>query len=225
MADMYGRVQQDGAGRVQDGSSAQWRMLRGGEGVVVPWVQALILEGLGFSAQFGAANLEDTDPGTFGAGGIDLTEIDMLVTLPSSGALGLIPIYFKPVFEAIGTIAAVDVLLAHGTAAVIGANSITPTLTNMKPGHANTTGCTIAALGDAGGTGLTITGYIYREGGTHLTGVAATGQTLMPEWSIGRAGHAPVVSGASRQVAAYLASQAGTGYIHYEQIEMASAYL
>ena len=226
MADMYGLVQQDGAARTSaDGGKQQWRMLRGGEGIVVPWIQALILEGLGFSTQFGAADLEDTDPGSFSSAAADFDEFDMLVTLPSSGALGLIPIYFKPVFEAIGTIAAVDVVLIHGTSGVIGANPLTPTLKNMKPSHANTSGCTISALGDDGGTVMVCTGYIYREGGTHLTGVAGTGQTLMPEWSIGKAGHAPVVSGASRQVGAFLSAQGGTGYIHYQQIEMAAAYL
>ena len=167
-----------------------------------------------------AADKEDTDPGSFSSAAADFDEFDFLQTLPAGGTVGIIPIYFKPVFEAIGTIAAVDVILAYGSGGVVGANSITPTAVNLRPDSSIASVCTLSALGDDGGTVIALGGYIYREGGTHLTGVAATGQTLMPEWSIGKAGFAPVIVGASRQVAAFLSSQAGTGYIHYQWLEM-----
>src|SRR3990167_8187126 len=80
-----------------------WKGARGlldGTLVTVPWWQALIIEGYGFTTQFGAANLEDTDPGTFGAGGVDLTEIDLLQTLPATGSVGILPIYWQPVLQA-----------------------------------------------------------------------------------------------------------------------------
>lgn len=201
-----------------------WRGLADGTGVVVPWVQALILEGYGFSTQFGAADLEDTDVGTFGAGGVDLTEFDFLQTLPSNGSVGIIPIYWKPVFEAIGTIAAADALLVYGSGGVKHASGITPTAANMRPDSNIASAVTMSALSDTGGTGITIGGYIYREGGTHLTGVAGTGQTLMPEWSIAKSGFAPVIVGASRQVAAFASAQASTGYMHYQWIEMPNEY-
>lgn len=219
---VYGRTQS--VSRVSPPGWVGARGLTDGAVVVAPWVQALILEGYGFTTGFGAADKEDTDPGTFGAGGIDLTEVDFLQTLPSSGTVGIIPIYWKPVFEAIGTIAAVDVLLAYGTAAVAGANTITPTANNLRPDSTLTSACTLAALADTGGTALTVGGYIYREGGTHLTGVAGTGQTLMPEWSIAKAGFAPVIVGASRQVAGFASAQASTGYMHYSWLEMPDEY-
>ena len=72
----------------------------------------------------------------------------------------------------------------------------------------------------ANGTAFVPTGYIYREGGTHLTGVAGTGQTLMPEFSVMKVGSLNVVYGASKQIAGFTGSQAGTGYHHYTQFEL-----
>ena len=197
-------------------------MLPDGASASVPWLQALSFEGLIFSCGFGAANLEDTDVGTFGAGGIDFTEHDLLVTMPANTNLIVIPIYFKPIFEAIGTIAAVDVLLASGAGGVISNGLTSATLVNTNMASANTTACTVGALGDAGGTAFTPANYIYREGGTHLTGVAGTGQTLMPEWSVLKSGVLHIVYGASKQVAGFVSAQASTGYIHYIQAELPS---
>lgn len=207
----------------REGSGGGWVAARGlsdGTMAVVPWVQALIMEGYGFTTQFGAADKDDTDPGTFGAGGVDLTEFDFLQTLPSNGSVGIIPIFWKPVFEAIGTIAAIDALLVFGTGGVKHASGITPTAANMRPDSSIASGCTLSALSDAAGTTIVIGGEIYREGGTHLTGVAGTGQTLMPEWSINKTGYAPVIVGASRQVAAFASGQASTGFMTYQWLEM-----
>jgi hypothetical protein len=139
----------------------------------------------------------------------------------------MIPIFWKPVLEAIGTIAAVDVLLCYGAGGVIsnGITTLTAGINNLRQDSSNTSGCTIGGLGDAGGTAITVQGYIYREGGTHLTGVAATGQTLMPEWSVATSGFAPVVAGVSKQVAGFASAQASTGYITYQWLEMDKSYL
>lgn len=206
-----------------DRGTAGWKGARGlldGSVVMANWVQALIMEGYGFGVGFGAADKEDTDPGTFGAGGVDLTEFDMLVTLPSNGSVGIIPIFWKPVFEAIGTIAAVDALLIYGTGGVAHASGIDPAFTNLRPDSSIASACTCDALADAAGTTIVVGGTIYREGGTHLTGVAGTGQTLFPEWSIAKAGYAPVIVGASRQVAGFASAQASTGFMVYHQLEM-----
>ena len=200
------------------------RGLADGTGVTVPWVQALIMEGYGFSTQFGAADKDDTDPGTFGDGGANFTEFDFLQTLPSGGTVGIIPIFWKPVLEAIGTIAAVDVVLLWGSGGVKHASGITPTASNMRPDSTIASGCTLSALSDTGGTTITVGGEIYREGGTHLTGVAGTGQTLMPEWSINKTGFAPVIVGASRQVAGFVSGQGTTGFMIYQWIEMPNEY-
>ncbi|KKK98684.1 hypothetical protein LCGC14_2640250, partial [marine sediment metagenome] len=88
------------------GASGSWVGMRAGlDGapVVQPWVQALVIEGLGFSINYGAALNDATTVGTFGDGGADLDEFDLLQTLPSAGTTAVIPIYFKPVYEAIGT--------------------------------------------------------------------------------------------------------------------------
>jgi hypothetical protein len=220
MADMYGRIQQRDATRNSDGGAVQWRMLRGGEGVTSDWIQALILEGLGYSVQFGAADVAGPGPGTFGAGVIDLDEFDMLMTLPAGNTVAVVPIYWRPVYEAIGTIAAVQGLLCSGSGGIIGANSIAPTKPNMHDLSSNVSAVTVAALGDDGGTVIVVNKYIHRFGGTHLTGVAGTGQTLAPEWSARAHGNAPVVAGASKQIAAFTGGQAGTGFHHFQWLEL-----
>ena len=223
MSDLRVFAKQKSVSRDASGWVAQ-RAFQDGAAVVVPWVMALVMEGYVFSAQFGAADKDDTDPGTFGAGGVDLTEFDFLQTLPSGGTVGVIPVFWKPVFEAIGTIAAADAVLYWGSGGVKHASGITPTASNMRPDSAISSACTLSALSDTGGTALTPGGEIYREGGTHLTGVAGTGQTLMPEWSINKTGFAPVIVGASRQVAAFASAQASTGYMIYQWIEMPDEY-
>ena len=222
MTEVFGKNQ----GIARNSGHMAWRGLTDGAGVVVPWFQALILEGYGFTTQFGAADLEDTDPGTFGAGGVDLTEFDMLQTLPANGSVGIIPIYFKPILEAIGTIAAVDILLAYGSGGVIGANSVANTAKNLRPDSNIATACTIASLGDAAGTTLSMAngGYIWREGTTALTGASTNNAPMFGEWSAMKHGNAPVIVGASRQVAAYVSAQASTGYVHYQWIEMPNEY-
>ncbi len=212
---------QESVGRTSDGEYIGLRGTRDGALIALPWIQACIWEGLGFSVGYGAAANEDTDPGTFGAGGADLDEFDMLQTLPANGSVGIIPILFKPVFEDIGTVLAVDILLCYGSGGIVGANSVSQTPVNLRSDSNNTSACTVAGLGDDGGTVITIGSYIYREGGTHLTGIADTPATLLNlEWSAQKVGYAPVIVGASRQVAAFLASQAGTGYITYQWLEL-----
>ena len=219
MSNARGFVQQEGVARTTDGNLIGIRITRDGSTIAVPWVQAIIMEGLGYSAGYGSAANSATTVGTFGAGGVDLDEFDLLQTLPTNASVGVIPIYFKPVLEVIGTILATDVLLAFGSGGVI-SNGISVTPANLKPDSDNASVCTIGGLGDDGGTAMTVGTYIYREGGTHLTGVAGTGQTLMPEWSIASAGYAPVIVGASRQVAGFASGQASTGFITYQWLEL-----
>ncbi len=223
MSDLRGRAYQETVPRRSDGGMIDLRTTRDGSVIVLPWVQACVMEGLGFSVGYGSAANIATTVGTFGAGGVDLTEHDLLQTLPANGSTAVIPIFFKPVFEVIGTIAAVDVLLVFGSGGIIAAGS-TATPVNLKPDDANTSACTIGILGDAGGTAIAVSTYIYREGSTALTGEAGDAQTMLPEWSIGKAGYAPVVSGASRQVAGFASAQAATGYITYHWLEMSSSY-
>ncbi|KKK66712.1 hypothetical protein LCGC14_2961310, partial [marine sediment metagenome] len=131
------------------------------------------------------------------------------------------------VYEAIGTIAAVDTLLVRGAGGVIngGLTTLTAGIANMRQDSGNASGCTIGGLGADAGTAITIDAVIYRDGGTHLTGVAATGQTLMPEYSIASVGFAEIVVGISKQVAGFASGQASTGFIAYKWLEMPSGDL
>lgn len=225
MSDLRGTAQQESVPRFSDGRVRDVRVTRDGSLIQLPWYQACIMEGLGFGVGFGDAANSATTPGTFLAGGIQLVGADLLHTLPSNGSVGVIPLYWKPVTEAIGTIAATEALLVYGSGGVIGTNSITATPVNLKPDASNASVSTIAGLSDADGTAVAVTSYIYREGGTHLTGVAGTGQTFMPGWSIAKTGFAPVVTGASRQIAGFVSAQAPTGFITYHWLELPAEYL
>jgi len=101
MTDMRVFAQNQNVSRGPTGGKAA-RGLLDGTLATVPWVQALIMEGYGLSANYGNAANSATTVGTFGAGGIDLDEFDLLQTLPAAGSVGVIPILFQPVLEAGG---------------------------------------------------------------------------------------------------------------------------
>ena len=199
-----------------------WKAARGlldGTLATVPWVQALIMEGYGLSANYGNAANSATTVGTFGAGGIDLDEFDLLQTLPAAGSVGVIPILFQPVLEAVGTAAAVDLALCYGSGGVIAAGiSVTPT--NLRPDSSITSVTTIGGLGDDGGTVITVGSFIWRDGTTALTGATTEYPLHNLYWSIAKEGFAPVIVGASRQIAGFASGQASTGYITYQWLEM-----
>ncbi len=196
------------------------RLIRDGSLSVIPWTQALVLEGRVFGVSFGAANMSTT-VGTFGAeAAIDLDEIDMLQTIPATVAV--MPLYFKCAFVAIGTIAATQVVLTWGAGGV-GSAGITCTPYNLKPASSSVSACTVTGLHDNGGTAIVNAGVIFREATTALTGVAATPAQLGYEWTAGRTGFVPVIQGLvspTRQIAAWAKAQGGTGYLMYQYAEL-----
>lgn len=216
MSDIHGFVQQDSVARKSDGTVTGIRVTRDGSLIQVPWLQALCLEGRMFGVGYGATNLSASTVGTFGAGGIDLGEFDLLQQIPATVAV--LPVYFKVVLETIGTIAAVDILLAWGAGGIPGTDlDLVPY--NLRPGSSNVTACTLTGLDDGDGTDITLAGYIYREGTTALTGVAATPAQLIPAYTPMKAGFIPVIEGA-RQIAGYASAQESAGFITYVWAEL-----
>lgn len=218
MADMFGRAIIGQRGR--NTGAIQIATTTDGAQIQIPWLMALSLEGLVFSTGFGAANLEDKDPGTFGPGAIAFDETDILVTLPTTAGLQVIPVYWKPVFEAIGTIAAVQIVLYKGASGVPANGLTTATLVCTHGGSSNTTACSLNGLADTGGTAFAPDNLIYREGTTALTGATTNNAPMFGHFSIQNTGVLHVVQGASKQVAGFTGAQAGTGYHHYMQVEL-----
>lgn len=218
MSDLYGFVQQDNVSRASDGTKVGVRVTRDGSLMAVPWVQALCLEGRCFGVGFGDAGLSATTVGTFGGGGVDLQEYDLLQTIPASSVV--LPVYFQVVLEVVGNIAAVDILLAYGATAAAHSTHVNVTPVNMRPGSPNASVCTVETLADAAGTTMVPSGWIFREGTTALTGSATNPQPLGQYcWSVVDTGFAPVIEGL-RYVAGFASAQASTGYMHYVWVEL-----
>ncbi len=218
MTDMYGRSFIGQRGR--NTGSIQIGTLTDGAQIQVPWLMSLSLEGLVFSTGYGAANLEDKDVGTFGPGVIAFDETDMLVTLPATAGLQVIPVYWKPVLEAIGTIAPIQIVLYKGASGIASNGLTTATLVCTNGASANTTACTINGLADSGGTTFVPDNLIWREGTAGVTGATTNNVPMFGHFSVNNTGVLHVVYGASKQVAGFVGSQAGTGYVHYMQVEL-----
>ena len=220
MADLYGFVQQNSPGRAADGTSRGVRVTRDGAVLEVPWIQALCLEGRLFGCGPGATAL-GVAAGTFGAGAIDTDEFDYLQTIPATVAV--IPVYLRVSMVTVGTALESGMHAFWGASGVIGANSVAVTPHNLRPASSNLSACTVAVLGDDGGTTFVPAGLICRDVTTALTGVAGTPQQFIPQWSVAQAGFTPVLEGLAspgRQISIWVDGQAGTGYIHFVYAEL-----
>lgn len=219
MSRLYINAQQLDPSRGSDGTDVKVRGTRDGALYQVPWLQALCLEGRMFGVQFGDANLGIVTVGTFGGGAIDLEEHDLLQTVPATVAV--IPVYYKVAFLAHGTGACSVALVWGNTGVITGGSTAVPY--NMRPASSNVSACTVAILGNAGGTAVVVDGVIYHEATTALTGVAATPAQLGYEWSATKDSFIPVIEGLAspeRQIAGFAASNAGTGWINYVYAEL-----
>lgn len=228
------RAKQTGVGRAANDTDVPIRATRDGSIFTASWYQSLVLEGSVFTCSSGATDQGYTDPGTFGAGGIDGTEFDWLMGIPAT--VVVIPLRIKAIPEAVGTIAALDFLAIYGIGGVAGANSVAVTPRNMRRGGPASS-CAVATVADAAGTALTsVQGTIDRSGGTHITGAAGDQPILDREWVAGVNGYAPLIDGAGAvpaagtplatngQLAVFLSAQAATGFILVQFAELDATY-
>lgn len=214
MTMLVGAIGQSTVIRKDEDDLRSIRLIRDGAVVEIPWIQALCLEGRVFGAGPGATAL-GVAVGELGAGAIDLTEIDYLHTIPATVAV--LPVFIEVNFVAVGTVLETGFHAFWGSAGVIGANSVAVTPHCLRPGANNTSACTVAFKGDAGGTAFAPAGLIARQVTTMLTGIAASPQPFVPSWSAANSGIVPVIEGLAspaRQIAIFANSQAGSGYIH-----------
>jgi len=217
---LHGFVQQDNISRASDGAPAGIRLTRDGAIVGIPWVQALCLEGRVFGAQEGSASTTIVGAGQFGAAAIDLDEFDYLQTIPQT--VVVIPVFYSVGYSVVGSVDETGMALVWGSGGII-ASGIALTPFNMKTGSSNTSSCTVVGLGDDGGTAITLAGLINHDITVGLTGAAASPQQFVPSWSVATASFAPVLeglTGTGRQVAGFHPSQAGSGYVVSNWVEL-----
>ena len=214
MSDLRIMSNQGSVNRTQDTNWVAVRGLRDGSISQIPWLQALCLEGRMFGMQCGDATLDPVGPGTFGAGAVDLDEFDYLQTVPATVAV--IPVYFAVGFVGVGTAAECGIHLLWGSTGVISNGTATNTIFNMRPGSSNSSACTVATLGDDGGTAFVPAGVIYENVTTAITGAANTPQQFVPPYSAATAPYIAVIEGLAspnRQIAGFTNGQAATGYL------------
>ena len=220
MTTLASYIAQNDATRGAEDGLKNLRLIRDGSQVTIPWVQALVMEGRVFGCGVGATAL-GVAAGTFGAGAIDTDELDYLQTIPATVAV--IPLLIDVNLSAIGTALESGFHAFWGASGVIGANSVAVTPHNLKTNSANASACTVATLGDDGGTTFVPAGLIARRVTTALTGVAGTPQQFLPAWTVANAGCAPVITGLAspaRQIAIWATGQASTGYISVQFAEL-----
>lgn len=192
MADMYGRAQQLSVARGGDGTSVQWRMLRDGTGIVVPWYQALVFEGRGFGIHAGSV----TTP-IAGHAAIDADQPEAAVYF-ADGTAG-IPVFITAAMETGATTLAQAGMMCAVSNISIGAG----TATAATPFNLNltSTGYSTGATGQVAYTGngtdpLTAGNFLeLKRVSAVIDADAATSGIIPPvlEWSVGTAMVAPVI--------------------------------
>ena len=220
MAHNYILARQLGASRVGDGVDVKWRGTRDGAGAVIPWVQALTLEGLVFGAAPGSTALGTTVGAFGGTTTIDLDEFDYLQTIPATVAV--LPIYINVGIAVTGTAGEGGFHAFWGGSGVAGANPVAVTPHNLRAASSNVSACTVVALCDDGGTAFVPAGLIARKASNTIT--VTSGFMDVPAWSVTEAGYVPVLEGLAspgRQIGIWVYSQgATTGFIHHVWAEL-----
>jgi len=220
MTMLLGAIGQTQVVRKDEDDLRSIRLIRDGAVVEIPWTQALALEGRLYGVGSGATAL-GVAVGPFGAGALDMTEIDYLQTIPVTVAV--LPIYIRVCLVAVGTVLESGFHAFWGGSGIVGANPVAVAPHNLKPGSNLTSLCTVNVCSDAGGTAFVPAGLIAREVTTMLTGIAASPQPFIPAWSAATAGFTPTLEGLAspgRQIAIFVDGQAPSGYIHHVWAEL-----
>ena len=190
---MYGRVAQLSVARgPNEGSAAQWRMLRDGTGIMVPWYQALVFEGRVFGIHAGSV----TTP-IAGHAAIDADQPEAAVWFADGTAA--IPLYVSAAMETGATTLAQGGMMCAVSNIAIGAGTstaATPFNLNMTSTGV-TTGATAAVAYTANGTDpLTAGNFLELKRVSAVVDADAATSGIVPpvlEWSVGTAMMAPLI--------------------------------
>ena len=191
---MLGQAQQLNVSRSSDGSPKQFRLLRDGTQIVVPWQQALIFEGRGFGIHAGTV----TTP-LAGHSSITAIQPDVAVYFAATGTSAL-PIYITGTQEAGGTTLATGGMMCAISNINVGAGTSTPvTPFNLKMTNSGGISTAAAAAQVYSGNGtdpLTAGNYLELQRVTSLIDQdAATSGLIMNrlEWNSVGGNFSPVV--------------------------------
>lgn len=192
MADTYGQAQQQSVGRTTDGGKVQWRMLRDGTGITVPWFQALVFEGRVFGIHAGSV----TTP-IAGHAAIDADQPEAAVFF-ADGTAG-IPMFINAAQETGATTLAQGGMMCAVSNISVGAGTstaATPFNLNMTSAGI-TTGATAGVAYTGNGTDpLTAGNFLeLKRVSSVIDADAATSGIVPPtlEWSVATAGVAPLI--------------------------------
>lgn len=178
------------------------------------WYLKQLLRGRIFQVQGGSADQTLTAPATFGAGALDSTEFDLLLSIPDD--VIVVPLAWEIVVEKWSTTGLFEIVLAFGTLAVPNATNLTLVPVNQNTAATRKSALTnnVVANADASGTGLTMEGEIYRDGLQLVEDIAANDSAAWPSkftWVADSPSDLFAIEGV-RQIAGYISAIGATGF-------------
>lgn len=220
--DLRAKAQQANPEVVEDGNVAPIVATRDLALFTADWYLKQALRGKIFQVAGGATDQGFSDPGTFGAGALDTDEFDLLLTVPLGTTI--IPLEWILTLETFGTTSLLEILLAWGIDAVVGANAVTLVPVNQNLGSNRVSAITnnVVMLGDNGGTALTKEGEIFRGGLQLVEDIAANDNAAWPSqfgWKAEGPSDLHIIEG-PRLIAGWVSSQAGTGFQKFTYLEL-----
>jgi hypothetical protein len=223
MATEISIVRQGSYGDYAEGQERASRSNRRGELVTANNYQQFVSDGRVFVCNGGVG----TTPITF-AGAYDADAPDFFLNVPVGTTV--IPLRVQVVFDAVGTESTMEIIGLYSNTGDSSATGTAGTIMNMRTDNPRSSNCTATVAIDAAGItdpNAGVFGEFWRFARPLTDTVATTENDRLPlvfTWSAFSDGPAPVIVGNSPGacLAVYAASQAGTGFITVEWVEIPS---
>ena len=188
------------------------------------WYLKQLLRGRIFQVAAGATDQGLTDEGTWGDGALDSDEFDLIASIPAN--VIIVPLSWEVVMQKFGSTALLEIVLAFGNSGVPSATNLTLVPVNQNTTSTRTSALTnnIVANANDGGTTFVMEGEIFRDGLQLVEDVAANDDASWPNrfrWTAESPSDLYVVEGV-RQIAGFIAAQAGTGFQKFTWAEFES---
>lgn len=215
-------VRQNSYGNWSEGQDRRLRINRRAEAVVMPAWQQYVFDGRMFVANGGIGSTVITFAGAY-----DADAPDFYLYVPNGTTI--IPVRIEVIYEAVGTESTMEIIALASDTGDSSATGTSRTIYNMRLDQPRNSACTCTVAIDAAGiTDPNANNYFeFWKYQRPLTDTVATGENdrnpLVFEWSAITDGPAPVIAGHATRgsaLAVYAASQAGTGFITVEWIEL-----
>jgi len=221
MAYEIGTVRQDSYSNWSEGQDRPARENRRGELVTANNYQQFVMDGRVFVSNGGSG----TTPITF-AGAYDADAPDFFLNVPIG--ITVIPLRVQVIYDAVGTEATMEIIGLYSNTGDSSATGTAGTIMNMRTDNPRVSSCAVTVAVDAAGItdpNAGVFAEFWRYARPLTDTVATTENDRLPlvfDWSAFRDGPAPVIVGNSPGacLAVYAASQAGTGFITVEWVEI-----